>query len=166
MQIPEKLVKFLKKHKVYYQVLVHPKTFTSSETAQRGHFSGKELAKVVMVKADGTDVMVVLPSNRTVDLFKLSDMLEAKDVYIEKEKEFKDLFPDCEAGTMPPFGQIYHLPCYVDESLRGQTHIYFNAGNYEECIQISTEDFLRVVNGFVGNFSVEGKKIHEKKIAV
>ena len=166
MKIPDKLIKFLKRHKVYYQVLVHPKTYTSSETAQRGHFSGKELAKVVMAKSDANDVMLVLPSDRTVDLFKLSDMLGTKNVRIEKEKEFKDLFPDCEKGAMPPFGPMYHLPCYVDESFRGHSHIYFNAGNHEECLQISTPDFLRVVNGFVGDFSVEGKKIHEQKVAV
>ncbi len=167
MQIPEKLVKYLKRHKLYYQVLVHPRTMTSSKTAEASHISGKELAKVVMVRAGGTDVMVVLPSDRTIDLFKLSDALGTKDVHIEKEKEFKNLFPDCEVGAMPPFGTMYQVPCYVDESLRGKDHIYFNAGNHQECIQVSTSDFLRVLNAFMGDFSVPGKMIHEKeKIAV
>ena len=167
MQIPEKLVKYLKRHKLYYQVLVHPRTMTSSKTAEASHISGKELAKVVMARAAGADIMIVLPSDRTIDLFKLSDVLGTKDVHIEKEKEFKNLFPDCEVGAMPPFGTMYHLPCYVDENLKDKDHIYFNAGNHEECIQVSTADFLRVVNAFVGDFSVPGKMIHEKhKIAV
>ncbi len=162
MEIPRKLAKFLKRHKVYYQILVHPQTFTSPETAQTGHISGKELAKAVMVKANGKDVMVVVPSDRTIDLFKLGSALGTNDLHIEAEKEFKDLFPDCETGAMPPFGKIYGIPCYVDESMKENEKIYFNAGNHEECIQVYTQDFFRVVKGIAGDFSVLGKKIHEK----
>lgn len=161
--VPEKLVKFLKRHSVYYQILVHPRTIASSKTAKAAQVSGKELVKVVMVKAAGTDVMVILPSDRTVDLLKLSDALRTKDIHIEKEKEFKDIFPDCEVGAMPPFGSMYHVTCYVDESLKEKEHVYFNAGNHEECIQVSTPDFLRVANAFVGDFSVAGKVIHDKR---
>lgn len=162
MMIPRKLTQFLKKNKVYYQVLVHPPAFTSPETAHAGHIPGKALAKVVMAAVGGTDAMVVVPSNRTVDMFKLSTALGTNDVHIEEEKEFKDLFRDCELGAMPPFGPLYHMPCYVDEGLKENKRLYFNAGNHEGCLEISTEDFLRVVKGIVGDFSVEGKKIHEK----
>ena len=163
MEIPRKLARFLKKHKVYYQILVHPQTFTSTETAQVGHISGKEFAKAVMIKADGKDAMAILPSDRTIDLFKLGDVLGTNNIQIEEEKEFKDLFPDCEAGAMPPFGKLYYLPCYVDESLKENEKVYFNAGNHQECIQVYTQDFLRVVKGITGDFSVLGKKIHEKE---
>lgn len=167
MEIPVKLAKFLKRNKLYYQVMVHPQTFTSLGTAEAGHVSGKAMVKVVLVKADEKDVMVILPSSRTLDLFKLSSALKTNNVRVEEEKEFKDLFPDCELGAMPPFGRLYHLSCYVDESVKKNDKIYFNAGNHEECIQVWTDDFLRVAKGKIGDFSVPGKKITgTEKIAV
>lgn len=159
MSIPTKLAKFLKRHKVYYQIQVHPETFTGSETAQAEHISGKKLAKVVMVKAEEKDLMVVVPSNRTVDLFKLTVAFGTNNVRIEEEKEFKDLFPDCETGAMPPIGKIYGLPCYVDQSLCEEDEIYFNAGNHWETIKVYTQDFFRVSKAVIGDFSVLGKKI-------
>lgn len=162
MTIPRKLTQFLKRNKVHYEVLVHPKTFTSPETAQAGHIPGKAFAKVVVVDADGKDKLAVLPSTRTIDLFKLSTVLGTSNVHIEEEKEFKDLFWDCEAGAIPPVGLLYHIPCYFDESLKDEKYLYFNAGNHEECIKVATEDFLMAVHAVVRDFSVEGKKIHEK----
>ena len=157
MSIPQKLAKFLKKHKVYYQVQVHPETFTASKTAQVEHVPGKMFAKVVLAKAEGTDVMVVLPSTRNVDLLKLSSALGKLDVRIEDEVEFKDLFPDCETGAMPPFGKVYGVPCYADERLCEGDDLYFNAGNHRETIQVSTADFFRVAKAIKGDFSIAGR---------
>ena len=143
MELPIKLTKFLKKHKVHYQVQVHPETFTASQTAQVEHVPGRMFAKVVMAKAEGKDVMVVLPSTRNVDLLKLSSAMGKLDVRIEDEVEFKDLFPDCETGAMPPFGKAYGVPCYADESLYEEDDLCFNAGNHLETIKVSTADFFR-----------------------
>lgn len=159
MSIPTKLANFLKKNKVYYQVLVHPETFTACEDAEKEHICGHEVAKVVMVKAGGKDVMLVLPSTRTVDLLKLGAVMNAPDVRIEEEKEFKDLFPDCEVGMMPPFGKLYHLPCLVDESLKKADSILFRGGSCDESVKVFAEDFFRVTNGRICDFSVEGKKL-------
>ena len=159
MGLPVKLEKFLKKHKVDYTVQGHPETFTSVETAQAEHIPGKKIAKVVMIKADDRDVMVVVPSTRTVDLFKLSAVLDTYNIRIEEEKDFQTLFPDCELGAMPAFGKLYGIPCYVDNSLREEDEICFNAGNHLETIKIATEDFLRVAKAVLGDFSVSGKKV-------
>ncbi len=162
MELPKKLTKFLKKHKVYYQIQVHPRIVTASETAQAEHVSGKKLAKVVMAKAEGQDVMVVIPSNRVVDLFKLSTVLGILDVRIEDEKEFQDLFPDCEVGAMPPFGKMYGIACYADQSLSEEEELYFNAGNHMETIKVTTADFLRVSKAVVGDFSVLSGKVRAR----
>ncbi len=92
--IPKKLTQFLKRNKIYYQRIVHPRAFTSLETAEAEHISSKALAKVVMAKIGEKDVMLVLPASHTVDLFKLSGALGKLDVRIEEEREFKNLFPD------------------------------------------------------------------------
>ena len=159
MSIPKKLQKFLKKHKVSYEVLVHPEAYTSCEITEAEHVSGKEVAKVVMAKGEGEDAMFVVPSHHTLDLLKLKTALGTENIRIEEEREFQELFPDCEVGAMPPLGKLYHLPCFVDQSLKEGDSVTFNAGTHRESIQISTEDFLRIVKAQVGDFSVTGKKI-------
>lgn len=154
MIFPSKLSKFLKKHKVYYQVQVHPRTVTSSQTAEAEHVSGKRMAKVVMIKAGENDAMVVLPAHRKVDLFKLSAELGTHNVSIDQEKDFESLFPDCEIGAMPPFGKLYGMPVYADKTLKDADEIFFNAGNHLETMSISTDDFFRVAKASVGDFSV------------
>lgn len=159
MSTPRKLERFLKKHHVQYEIIVHPTRYTSDETAEVEHVSGNCVAKVVVLKSKGKDVMVVLPASRSVDFLKISAWLGTQTVEMESEAEFEALFPDCEVGAMPPFGKLYHLPCYVDKSLKGTEEIVFNAGNHRESIKILTKDFFRVVNAEVGDFSVPGKKM-------
>lgn len=157
--IPTKLYKFLKKHKAYFQIQVHPETFTSCETAESEHIRGRKLLKAVMAKANEKDIMVVIPSNRTVDLLKLSAVLDTPHVRIAEEWEFKDQFPECEPGAMPPFGHIYGIPCYGDESIREEDEVVFNAGNHKETMSISTNDFFRISKALSGDYSVLGKKL-------
>lgn len=166
MNIPARLAKFLKKHKVDYEIVDHPAAFTSCETAEAGHIAGSKLAKVVMARAGGRDVMLVLPSTRTVDLLKLSAFLDTGAVRIEVEKEFEDLFPNCEPGAMPPFGNLYHLPCYVDISLTDEGTLFFNAGSHNRCIHLATDDFLRISKAKIGDFSVPGKKFAARRAAI
>ncbi len=155
MEMPRRLAKFLRKHKVNFEVQHHPQAFTALEIAEASHVSGHSFVKVVMVKVDEKDAMVVLPADRVVDLFKLSTALGTHNVRVEDEVEFRRLFPDCEAGGMPPFGKLYGIPCYVDESLREADELYFNAGSHLKAVKISETDFMRVLNRAVfGDFSV------------
>lgn len=154
MELAKRLVKFLKRHKIFYQVQVHPETMTALETAEAEHICGKSLAKVVMVKNRGRDAMVVIPCDRNVDLLKLSNVLGTEDLEVSEEQEFSGLFPDCEPGAMPPFGRIYKIPCYADERLSLQKELYFNAGNHQETVKISVSDFLKYSKALIGDFSV------------
>ena len=149
--------KFLKRNKVYYQILVHPRRPTAMETAEVEQIPGKQVAKVVMAKVDRKNVMLVLPSTYTVDLLKLTNTFGTLDARIEKESEFKDLFPDCEAGAMPPVGRIYHVPCFADKSIEESPEIYFNAGTHTESIKVPTQDFLRAAKAKICDFAVRGK---------
>lgn len=157
MELAKKLIKFLTQNKIFYQVQVHPETATALETAEAEHICGKALAKVVMVKAGAKDVMVVVPCDRDVDLLKMSTILGTDDVRISEEQEFEGLFPDCELGAMPAFGRVYKIPCYADQALREQKELYFNAGNHQETIKVSVEDFMKTSKAFVGDFSVPGR---------
>ncbi len=144
MAIPTQIREFLDRNKVFYSFCTHSPAYTAQGLAHVQHVSGKELAKVVMVLADDRMVMTVLPGSHRVNLDLLSQALKAKSVRLATEDEFKDLFPDCELGAMPPFGNLYGLEVWVDDALREHPSIVFNAGSHIETIQMNYDDFARL----------------------
>jgi Ala-tRNA(Pro) deacylase len=141
----KKLKEFLDTHKVKYVSLAHSPAFTSQEIAAAAHISGKEFAKTVLVKIDDQMAMVVIPANDHVDFAKLRVAAGARAVDLATEAEFKNNFPGCEVGSMPPFGNLYDLPVFASSKLSKHNHILFNAGSHSELIQISFHDFERLV---------------------
>jgi len=153
MTILKKLKDYLEKNQVRYEVGYHERIYTSQEIAAAMHVPGKELAKVVMVKADGKMVMLVLPASYRVDMKKLKGVLNCKKVEMAKEVDFQELFPDCEVGAMPPFGNLYNLEVWVDQVLAEDELIVFRAGSHVETLKIKYNDYARLVSPKVGNFS-------------
>lgn len=149
----EKLIEYLDRNRVKYSVIKHSRAFTAQEVASSAHIKGKELAKTVIVKVDGRLSMAVLPASYDVDLKSLKKVTGAKTIEIAGEGEFKDMFPGCEVGAMPPFGNLYGLDVYVAPSLTEDEHIAFNAGTHTELIQVSYSDFERLVKPIVLAFS-------------
>ena len=149
----KKLKKFLDKNKVKYTILKHSAAYTAQEVASTAHIKGKELAKTVMIKMDGRLAMVVLPASYRIDLNELQKAAGAKKLNIANEEDFKDLFPECETGAMPPFGNLYEMEVFVASSLVEDEHIAFNAGTHTELIQLSYADFERLVKPKVATFS-------------
>ena len=139
------LKQFLDEHTVKYVVIQHSPAFTAQEIAASAHVSGRELAKTVMVKIDGQMAMAVLPASRKVDLDQLKTSLRAGRVELAGEREFKDRFPDCEVGAMPPFGNLYGMDVFVTPALTEDEEIAFNAGSHTELIRLSYMDFDRLV---------------------
>ena len=154
MAIPEKLVSYLNDKKVSYEILYHPEAFTAQTIAAAEHIKGRHHAKVVMVKSGGQDLMAVLQADRRVDLEKL-EKITGQAIALETEAEFKDLFPDCAPGTMPPFGELYGVPTYVDSSLAKEDYIVFEAGNHTDAIKLSFSDYQRVAKPQVADFGVK-----------
>ena len=153
MAIPAMIKEFLDSHQVPYQFCTHSPAYTAQGLAHAQHVSGKELAKVVMVVADERMIMTVLPGSHRVSLERLARILEAKSVRLATEDEFRNLFPDCELGAMPPFGNLYHLDVWIDEALRNHPSIVFNAGSHIETIQMNYADFERLVAPKVSSFA-------------
>jgi Ala-tRNA(Pro) deacylase len=147
-----KLKKYLDSHHVKYVTLNHPPAYTAGETAAEVHISGKELAKTVMVKLDGKLAMAVLPAPNKVDFLLLKDATGAKHVELAKEQEFRDQFPDCEVGAMPPFGNLYDMDVYVEETLSWDNEIGFNAGTHTEIVKMAYRDFEALVHPKVAHF--------------
>jgi len=145
MPILTKLRDYLDRSVVGYEVISHRQAFTAQEVAQAEHISGKELAKVVMLRSGKHFSMVVLPAPLRVDLDKAKAAMQMPDLVLATEDEFAGLFPQCEPGAMPPFGNLYDLPVYVDESLTKDESIVFNAGNHTQTVRMQYADFARLV---------------------
>jgi len=149
----EKLKKFLDENRIKYVTISHSIAYTSQEVAASSHVSGKDLAKAVVIKVDGVMAMAVLPASYQVDFDRLRDVLGAGVVELADEEEFRNSFPGCELGAMPPFGNLYGMEVYVDERLRENEEIAFNAGTHTELIKLSYGDFERLVGPKVFAFS-------------
>ncbi len=152
MSIAARLKTLLNEHQVRYEIIPHPYTVTAQQSAQVEHVPGQEHAKVVMVAADGQMVMAVCPASYRVDLPKLEALL-GKPVRLAKEWEFKSAFPDCETGAMPPFGELYGVPVYVDESLKGLREFVFEAGTHTEAVKMDYTDYERIVHPTTAEFA-------------
>jgi Ala-tRNA(Pro) deacylase len=140
-----KLQRFLDEHNILYTRISHSLAYTSQGIAALAHIPGRELAKTVVVKIDGKMAMAVLPASAHVDLNRMRAAVCANAVELATETEFKDRFPDCETGAMPPFGNLYDLPVFVDDSLTRDKEMVFNACSHRELIRMAYADFEKLV---------------------
>jgi len=137
---------WLDKQKVNYKCINHYPTYTSQETAASAHVPGRRLAKTVILKVDGKLAMLVLPAHHNVNFDMLQKQTGAKKVSLATESEFKDQFPECEVGAMPPFGNLYGMDVYIEDCWGADRKIAFNAGTHTELVQLQYEDYENLVH--------------------
>ncbi len=149
----KKLKEYLDKNEVPYVSIRHSQAFTAQQIAASAHIPGRKMVKTVMVVINGMMAMAVLPASYYVDFNLLKDITGEGSVRLASETEFKDMFPDCEVGAMPPFGNLYNLAVYVAKVVQHEEEIAFNAGTHTEIIQMSYRDFDRLVHPLVLKFA-------------
>ena len=147
------LMDYLDRENVKYVVISHSPAYTAQGIAGLAHIPGQELAKTVIVKLDGRLAMAVLPAKYNVDLLHLKERAGARAAALATEDDFQGVFPGCETGAMPPFGNLFGLSVYADVNLERDREIAFNAGTHRELIRVSWEDFKRLVNPKVIRFA-------------
>jgi len=140
-----RLKEYLDSHNIKYVVISHSVAYTAGGIAALTHIPGRELAKTVMVKIDGVLAMAVVSASQYVDLTLLKHAVGAKSVSLAAEDEFRGTFPDCETGAMPPFGNLYGMTVFADDSLKKDKEIAFNAGSHRELVRLAWDDFVRLV---------------------
>ena len=145
MPVLTKLKEFLHANRVRYEVRAHPSAYTAQEVAAAEHVPGREMAKVVIVRDGGGYLMAVLPAPYHVDLDRLGRAAGRTGLRLATETEFVQLFPGCAPGAMPPFGNLYGIPVWVDKLLAREDEIVFNAGNHEQTVHMKFTDFARLV---------------------
>jgi Ala-tRNA(Pro) deacylase len=155
MQCQMKLEQYLRQEQVTYQIQHHSVAFTAQQIAESEHISGKKVVKSVIVLADNRKILLALPASLQVDLDKVQAHLGAQSVLLAHEDEFKADFPDCEVGTMPPFGNLYSIPVYVEQSLTRQETIVFPIGTRTETMSLKYADFERLVHPTVIEFALK-----------
>ena len=149
----EELEAYLRESKVPFQAQHHAVAYTAQEVAASEHVPGRMLAKVVIVVGDGKLSMLVLPAPARVDVDRAAASLGAKELRLAHEDEFADRFPGCEVGAMPPFGNIYDLPVFVDKSLAEDETIVFEAGTHTDTMSMKYADFERLVKPQAAEFA-------------
>jgi Ala-tRNA(Pro) deacylase len=155
MEGKQRLETLLSDNHAAYQVHHHPRAFTAQEMAAAEHVPGRTVGKTVIVAADGEPAMVVVPAPSTVDLDKVAAALHAGEARLAREEEFESLFPGCDTGAMPPFGNdtLYDVPVVVDRDLSEQPEVAFNACTHTDTIHLSYADFERLVKPAVADVS-------------
>lgn len=149
----KKMKEFLDENGIKYVTFQHSPAYTAQEIAQSAHVPGKNLAKIVMLRVDDEMAMAVVPASHQINLESLKDTANANMVELANEQEFKGMFPDCETGAMPPFGNLYNMNVFVSEALAEDEAIAFNAGTHTELVGLGYQDFERLVQPKLGNFS-------------
>ena len=147
------LREYLDKNSVPYGVISHSPAFTAQGIAALVHVPGQELAKTVIVKLDGELALAVLPASFRIDLTSLEEEAGVKRAELASEEEFRDQFPECETGAMPPFGNLYGFKVFADESLTRDQEIVFNACSHRELIRMSWNDFERLARPRIIRFA-------------
>ncbi|UCD17451.1 MAG: YbaK/EbsC family protein [Candidatus Zixiibacteriota bacterium] len=151
----KKLKDFLDSNDIKYVTISHSSAYTAQQIAASACIPGKELAKTVIVKLDGKMSMAVLPASYKVDFDLLKEATGAGKAELAGEQEFKDMFPECDIGAMPPFGNLYGMEVFVAESLAEDREIAFNAGSHIELVKMSYKDFESLVKPKVLKFSLK-----------
>jgi len=151
------LVDFLDAHRIRYVNVTHSTAFTAQDVAESAHIPGREMAKTVIVWMDGSMAMAVLPASSMIDFNALKSISGAASVELASESEFRDKFPECEVGAMPPFGNLFNCRTFVDAQLAEDREISFNAGSHHELVRLTYADYKTLVQPVVGTFALAKK---------
>jgi len=147
------ITQYLDQQGVNYQACSHRPTFTAQQMAAEEHVSGMYVAKPVIVQADNQYYMCVLPACCKVDLSQFAQQIGAEDVRLADEKEMAKLFPECELGAEPPFGNLFGLTTIMDDSLAADEYLLFQAGQHDRAIRLDMDVYKKLVTPRILNFS-------------
>ncbi len=154
MQISKRLIDCLKENKANYEILRHAEAVTAQRIAQAEHVKGRHHAKVVIVKFGAEFLMMVLPADHQIDLEKAEKAI-GKPISFAREDEFRSLFADCAIGAMPPFGNLYDVPTFIDRDLTEQEYIVIEAGTHTDAVKMSYRDYEKIVKPRVEDLAIK-----------
>ena len=146
MAIANTVQQFLEQHSVKYDLVTHPHTGSSHETAEAAHVNEDHIAKAVIIRDAGSHAMVVVPASNWVELAHLQKELN-RDLELATEDELAKLFNDCEAGAVPPLGPAYGVETFLDKAITSLANVYFEAGDHVHLVRVTGNDFQKLLAG-------------------
>ena len=159
MNMLKRCFSYLEQHGVRYSHSIHPPAYTAREVASAERMAIHGLAKIVVYFGDNGCGMLVLPADCIVDFAEVRRLLGLTEIRLAAESELTKLFPDCEVGAMPPFGNLFEMPVLVDQNIATAEFMAFNAGTHHDVIHMSVADFQNLVNPLVAAFAVKGRAV-------
>jgi Ala-tRNA(Pro) deacylase len=155
MAMAETIECYLLQHRVDYELVAHPRTYSSHDSAKAAHVAEDHIAKAVIVRDEQGYAMVVIPGDHWVKLEALQREAD-RDFVLAAESDVTRLFPDCEPGAIPPLGPAYGLDTFLDESLTSLANVYFEAGDHVDLVHVNGKAFHELLKGVRhGHFSHE-----------
>jgi Ala-tRNA(Pro) deacylase len=145
---------------VPFEELHHPEAYTAQQVAQREHFTGHRVAKVVVVMADGRPVELILPASRHVNLDRVRTVLHAHELRLATEQEMEDCFTECEVGAVPALRHWKGVDVLMDRSLNVEGDVLFQAGTHADAIRLKFRDWYELVHPQVATFADPGELAH------
>ena len=160
MELLKRLRVFLDENHVEYTHTVHPLAYTAREVASAEHLPSREVAKTVVVFGDEGYHMIVVPASRFVDFQEVRLTLGLTHARLATEQEIGELFQDCELGAMPPMGNLYGMPVYLDSSLASEETIAFNGGTHRDVVHMHTDEYRALVHPTIVSLAREAVMRH------
>ncbi len=142
----ERLISFLDQNHTEYKRLKHEKAYSALESAENAHISKNKMVKSVLLKLDGIHNLIVLPSNKKIDLKKLKEVTGSHNIELSVEEEIESIFPDCMTGAIPPLGNLYQIPVITDSLITEQDDIFFEPGSHREILKIAISDYIKLTH--------------------
>jgi len=136
-----------------YETAKHAEAFTARQVAAASDVPAREMAKAVLVRdGGGRYLMAVVPASCRLDLKALARASGHRDLVVATEDEVDRMFPDCEPGAVPPFGNLYDVPTFVDACLCDVPEVFFSAGDRREVVGLAIKDYLWAARPMLGQF--------------
>ncbi len=144
MTIAKRLKAYLENADIPYELVSHPRTMTSAESAEAAHISGERLAKSVVIHHELGHLLAVVPSTHRIDLGTLQSLAGTR-LGLAAETEIGEIFADCDLGAVPPVGSAYGIDVVLEESLCDLPEVYFEGGDHRTLVRATGDAFASMM---------------------
>ena len=154
MAVPKRVLNFLEKTKVKHEIINHRTVYTAYDKAATLKVKPNIIGKTLVLKIDGSIAIVLIPGNKNLDKNKFKKLAKVKRVDFVSEKLMKNKFKGMKTGAIPPFGDLWKLPTFIDKSLISLSQIILNSGDYNFSIKIKGSILKKLILApVIGNFT-------------
>ena len=154
MPIPKKIINFLEKSNIKYESIKHRTVYTAFDKAQTLRVPQKIIGKTLIVRFDKNVALLLISANKNLDKNKFKKITKTKKVDFVSERIIKNKLKGVKVGVIPPFGNLWRLPTFIDAQLLTQSKIIVNGGDYNWSIKISPANLKKLIPDLIiGSFS-------------